>query len=112
MVATPVAVVDEYFARMQAGDVGVSELFHDDARLVGLGRIVEGRRAIDVFYTEAIHGARPAPRLVDDVLAAGSRVAVEIIIELDDAPPMHVMDLFVVEEGKIRSLTYFVADHP
>jgi hypothetical protein len=36
----PVAVVEAYFACMRAGDEGVADLFHEDARLVGLGTVV------------------------------------------------------------------------
>ena len=126
MPAEATAVVERYFACMRAGDVAVAELFHLDARLIGLGRIVDGRAAIAQFYAASIALARPQPRLLGPWLVAGERVAVELMVEIVNrdraaaelgvdvaaTPPMHVMDLFVVADGLIRSLTYFVADHP
>ncbi len=46
------------------------------------------------------------------MLVEGSRVAVELSIEVAHGPPVHVVDLFEFEDGKIKSLTYFVAEHP
>jgi hypothetical protein len=97
---------------MRRGDRAVADLFHDDARLVGLGTVVEGRPAIDEFYDASISAARPQPRVIGEWLVSGSRVAVELEIGLDGAPTIHVMDLFDVDGDRIRSLTYFVADHP
>ena len=105
-------IVEKYFACMRAGDAAVAELFHDDAQLIGLGTVVEGRPAIDAFYAASIAAARPEPRALGPWLIAGDRVAVELAIGLADAPTMHVMDLFVIDHGRIRSLTYFVAEHP
>ncbi len=126
MPAEATAVVERYFACMRAGDVGVADLFHLDARLIGLGRIVAGRAAIAQFYAASIALARPQPRLLGPWLVDGERVAVELMIEIVNSdraaaelgvdvpatPTMHVIDLFVVADGLIRSLTYFVADHP
>ena len=39
-------------------------------------------------------------------------MAAEIYIDLSNGSTIHVMDLFLVEDGKIRSLHYFVADEP
>lgn len=110
---TPLEVVERYFGCMQAGDLGVADLFHDDARLFGMGAIVEGRPAIDEFYAASIAASGPQPRLVGAPLVEGDRVAAEIAIDFNNGlAPMHVLDLFVVEQGRIRSLTYFVSDHP
>ena len=113
MIPTPLEVVEQYFAHMRAGDVAVVELFHDDARLVGLGTVVAGRPAIDEFYAASIAASGPQPRLLGTPMVEGDRVAVEIEIEFStEMPPMHVLDLFVVDHGRIRSLTYFISDHP
>jgi hypothetical protein len=109
---TPAEVVEEYFATMRAGDPRVAELFHDDARLVGLGAVIEGRPAIDQFYASSISAARPEPALLGPPLVQGDRVAVEISIALAYGGPMHVVDLFEVDGEKIRTLTYFVCEHP
>lgn len=37
-------------------------------------------------------------------------MAAEILIELAGGASVHAVDLFVVEEGRIRSLTYFIAN--
>ncbi len=108
----PVQVVQRYFACMEAGDPAVAEIFHDDARLIGLGTVVAGRPAIDEFYAASIASARPMPRSLGAWLVGDNRVAVELEIALDGAPPLHVVDLFVVDGERIRSLTYFLSDHP
>jgi hypothetical protein len=109
---TAADVVDDYFATMRAGDPRVAELFHDDARLVGLGAVIAGRPAIDEFYASSIAAARPVPELLGPPLVGGNRVAVEIRIALAYGGPLHVVDLFEVDDGKIRTLTYFVCEHP
>ena len=108
---TPTEVVEKYFECMRAGDLAVVEIFHDDARLIGLGTVVAGRDAIRDFYAASIAASRPHPRLVGPLLVEGGRVAAEIEISLSTSAAMHVMDLFEVDDGRIRSLTYFVADH-
>ena len=107
----PAATVVEYFARMRASDPSVAELFHDDARLVGLGKVTQGRRDIVAFYRRIIETAGPTPQIVGDPLVAGSRVAVEILIELAGGATVHVIDLFEVEAGRIRTLSYFLETH-
>jgi len=109
---TPVEVVERYFDCMRNGDAGVAELFHDDARLIGLGTVVSGRGAIAAFYGASIDASRPQPRQCGPLLVAGERVAAEIEISLASGDVLHVVDLFVVDGDRIRSLTYFVADHP
>lgn len=106
------SVVESYFAHMRAGDLGVVDLFHDDAVLLGLGRRTEGRNKIRAFYAESIATGGPQPRPGGALLSDGRRVAAEIYIDLAGGATLHVVDLFVVEEGRIRSLTYFVADEP
>jgi hypothetical protein len=107
----PTAIVLAYFERMRARDPSVVELFHEDARLVGLGKVTQGRPAIEAFYRHVIETAGPTPRIVGDPLAAGPRVAVEIVIELAGGASVHAIDLFVVEDGRIRSLSYFLETH-
>jgi len=104
-------VVDEYFSRMRAGDSSVVELFHDDATLVGLGTTRVGADAIREFYQGVIERAGPTPRSGGPFLANGNRVAAEIFIDLSDGQTIHAVDLFVVEDGRIRSLTYFLCAH-
>ena len=97
---------------MRNGDRTVADLFHLDAQLIGLGTIVTGRPAIAAFYGGAIDNAGPKPEPLGELLVDGGRVAAEVAIHLNDGVVMHVVDLFVVEAGLIRSLTYFVSDHP
>ncbi len=112
MTTEPSSVAAEYFTRIRARDISVAELFHTDATLVGLGQITSGRDAIREFYQGAIDGASPTPRSIGDLLSDGSRVAGEVMIDLADGQVIHAVDIFVVEEGLIRSLTYFLCDHP
>lgn len=106
---TPTAVASEYFERVRSRDLGMVDLFHDDAELIGLGTRRKGRAAILEFYTDIIARAGPTPRQVGAMLAADDRVAVEIRIELAGGGTAHAIDLFVVDAGRIRSLTYFIA---
>ena len=111
MAKSATEVVESYFDHMRRGDVGVAELFHEDAALIGLGGVKSGRSAIRAFYSESIQNAGPSPVLQGDLLVSGPRVAAEIEIALSDGSSVHALDLFVVEGGLIRSLTYFIADH-
>jgi hypothetical protein len=110
--AEATAVVERYFECMRAGNLAVVDLFAEDAILLGLGRRTEGRDAIRAFYTESIASGGPQPRSAGPLLSDGKRVAAEIYIDLANGPTMHVVDLFRIEEGRIRSLHYFVADEP
>lgn len=111
MATDPENVAAEYFSRMRAGDKSVVDLFHDDATLVGLGTTRTGKDAIRDFYQGVIERAGPTPRSVGPLLVNGSRVAAEIFIDLSDDVSIHAVDIFVVEEGRIRSLTYFLCAH-
>jgi len=108
----PASVVAEYFSRMRAGDVSVVELFDEDACLVGLGTKRSGRSAIREFYEGVIERAGPTPRSLGPLLAEGSRVAAEIGIDLAAGGTIHAVDVFEVEGGRIRSLTYFLCNQP
>ena len=104
------SIAREYFSRMRAGDHGVLDLFADDAVLLGLGKRTEGIDAIREFYSDAI-GAGPKPGEPVTLMVEGSRVVAEVYVELANQT-VHAIDLFEIEAGKIRSLTYFIADHP
>jgi len=107
----PAEVATEYFARMRAGDPAVVDLFHEDASLVGLGTTRTGKAAIRDFYEGVIERAGPTPRSAGPLLAHGTRVAAEVFIDLSDDVSIHAVDIFVVEEGRIRSLSYFLCAH-
>jgi hypothetical protein len=109
---TAAETADAYFACMRNGDPRVADLFHEDAQLIGLGTIVSGRPAIATFYAESIRNASPAPRAAAPLAVEGNRVLAEVFIDLANGITMHVVDLFEVDDGLIRSLTYFVSDHP
>lgn len=108
---TPTEVAAEYFRRVRSRDPRLVDLFHDDARLVGLGTIVEGREAIAAFYAEATARGGPSPTLKGPIVADGGRVYGEIVIDLSDGTQIHAVDRFDVEDGHIRALTYFIADY-
>jgi hypothetical protein len=107
----PASVVTDYFSRARAGDVSIVDLFHDDATLIGLGKTTTGRDAIREFYNGVIERAGPSPTLGGPLLTQGNRVAAEIIIKLSGGAVVHAVDLFEVEDGRIRSLTYFICSH-
>jgi hypothetical protein len=104
-------VVEEYFRRVRARDPHLTALFADDARLVGLGTVTTGRAAIDAFYAEISATASPVPTPLGALLVDGARVAAEIEISVAGGDPVHVIDLFEVHEGRITTLTYFLAHH-
>ncbi len=108
-IQTPSAIAHEYFARMRARDLSVVDLFHEDAELIGLGTRRQGRTAILEFYSGVIERAGPNPRQLGAMLVDDDRVGVEILIELAGGATVHALDLFLVEDGLIRSLTYFIA---
>jgi hypothetical protein len=110
--ADPKAIVEQYFTCMRAGDLGMLDLFREDAVIQGLGFRKQGRDEISDFYRGIIADARPSPRPVGPLLWSGERVVAEIRIELADGRIVHALDVFVVREGRIRSLTYFTADYP
>jgi hypothetical protein len=94
---------------MRARDLSVVDLFHENAELIGLGTRRCGRPAIREFYSGVIERAGPSPRTLGPFLADGDRVAAEILIELPGGSTVHAVDLFTIEKGFIRSLTYFIA---
>jgi len=108
----PEQVVEAYFSRMREHDLEVVDLFHDDAVLLGLGMRVSGREAIETFYSNAIEAGGPQPRAAGPLMTDGRRVAAEIYIDLSNGATLHVVDVFHVEDGRIRLLNYFVADEP
>lgn len=108
----PEQVVEAYFSRMREHDLEVVDLFHEDAVLLGLGMCVSGRAAIAAFYATAIEGGGPQPRSAGPLMTDGQRVAAEIYIDLSNGATLHVVDVFHVEDGRIRLLNYFVADEP
>jgi hypothetical protein len=111
MGSDPASVASEYFSRMRAADESVVELFHDDATLVGLGTTRTGKDAIREFYQGVIRRAGPTPRSAGPLLVNGPRVAAEVHIDLSKDVSVHAVDIFVVENGRIRSLTYFLCAH-
>lgn len=108
----PESIANEYFSRMRKGDIGVLELFHDDAVIQGLGMRTSGKDAIREFYTNAIASGGPQPSEPVTMLSDETKAIAEVNIALRDGGGVHAIDLFVVEEGRIRSLTYFIAEHP
>ncbi len=111
MSSTAETIVRRYFDRIRQRSPDVADLFHEDATLVGLGDRKSGRQAIREFYAGVIENAGPTPTVVGELLSSQDRVAAEIEIALSDGSTVHVVDLFVVDDGLIRSLTYFVAEH-
>ncbi len=112
MTTEPTAVVQEYFSRVRAGDRAVAELFAEHATIRGLGMSISGRSNIHAFYDETMDEKRPDPEQLHPLMVDGSRVIAELRIAVADGPPVHVLDLFEVEQGQILGLTYFMASYP
>ncbi len=109
---TPEKVAREYFSRVRARDLGVVDLFSEDAVLLGLGARVHGRAAIREFYSKSISDAGPTPSEPIALFSEAGRVFAEVYIQLNDGTKIHAIDVFEVEAGLIRSLLYFIADYP
>ncbi len=105
-------VVRSYFHRVRNGDRRVVELFNENATIQGLGMRLEGRDRIRDFYEGILESARPQPTPVGGLLADGDRVMAEIEITLGDGGTVRAVDVFEIDGGEIRSLTYFTADIP
>jgi hypothetical protein len=84
MAREAVAVVRDYFNRMRGRDLGVVDLFHENASLVGLGGVRSGKAAIHEFYEDSIQAVSPTPTLIGELLVSGPRVAAEIDISLSE----------------------------
>lgn len=108
----PKELVESYFLHMREADLNVVNLFHEDAELLGLGMRITGREAIKAFYTRAIEVGGPQPSLAGPLITDGSRVVAEIHIDLTGGSSLHVVDIFHIEDGRIRLLNYFTADEP
>lgn len=106
-----IRVVEKYFECVLARDIGIVDVFHDDARLIGLGGEKVGKDAIRAFYTDVIERAGPTPQRVGGLMTSENRVGAEIQITLTGGAVIHAFDVFEVEEGRIRTLTYFLASH-
>ena len=112
MASDPKAVAERYFSCMKAGDLAVLDLFGDEATLQGLGMRRQGRAEIEAFYSGVIAGARPSPSPAGPMLCEGNRAIAEVVIELGNGTRIPAIDVFVVEDGRIQSLTYYIADIP
>jgi hypothetical protein len=74
-------------------------------------KILDALGNLGDFYRGVIERAGPTPRSAGPLLADGTRVAAEVFIDLSDDVSIHAVDIFVVEEGRIRSLSYFLCAH-
>ncbi|MCP4006120.1 MAG: nuclear transport factor 2 family protein [bacterium] len=108
----PEQVAEAYFSRMREQDIGVVELFHEDAVLLGLGMRVSGHEAIRKFYSTAIKGGGPSPRMAGPLVSDGQRVFAEVFIDLSIGSTVHAVDVFHIEDDRIRMLNYFISDEP
>jgi len=106
----PRNIAREYFHRVGTGSDTIADLFTDDAELVGLGMTVRGVQAIRDFYAGVVANAGPSPEIVGPLLAEGSRVAAEILVRVEGAAPVPVVDMFETDGERITRLTYYVAD--
>ena len=94
------------FARVGNGDLGVVDLFAEDAVILfGNGGRVEGRDAIRAFYERAIDEIRPRPS-VEAVLELPP-----LYVAIVDVPGAevhhHALDLFEVDDAGIRRLEIY-----
>ena len=108
----PESIAREYFSRVRRGDLSVVDLFHDDAELLGLGARTRGKDSIREFYAKSIAEGGPQPSEPVTLLADATKALAEVTIELRDGSTIHAIDLFKIEEDRIRELTYFIAEHP
>ncbi len=112
--ATPDAVIELYFSAMRRGPDGLDALvalFHDDAEYTepfdGKTRTHRGKAAIEEMLNASMAQRPPSLQLhLHQVNTAGNRADVQWSCESPAFPaPIHGRDHYVVEDGKIRSLT-------
>ena len=96
-------VVRELFDRVHASDLSVVELFHEDAVRYGHdGRIQRGRAEIADFYASIFPSSHPQPEI--EYLVHEPFVGALLTLPENEQGLRHVIDLFEVEDGAIRSL--------
>ena len=105
------AVIDAYFARLNADDWDAfAELWTDDAELRAVGfRPCVGKEAVLAYYPAVLAHYRSHRDAVGRVVAAGDTVTVEIHFTGDTAEGHPVefdaVDVFDLRDGKIARLS-------
>ena len=101
---SPEQLVRQVFERVHASDPSIVELFHEDAVRHGQdGRSQHGRAAIGAFYQSLFPTSPPYPE-IDQVFIQLPYVGVLLRLPENEAGLRHVIDLFEVEDGAIRTL--------
>jgi hypothetical protein len=99
-------LVREVFARVRAGDLGVADLFREDAVLHYGDIRAEGRDAIRRFYGRTVDALQPQP-VVDAILESPPWYVA--LVDLPTAGPhMRALDLFELDGGCIRSIEIYI----
>ena len=99
-------LVREVFARVRAGDLGVADLFSEDAVLLYGDVRAEGRDAIRRFYGRTIDVIQPRPT-VETILESPPRYVA--LVDLPTAVShMRALDLFELDGGRVRSIEIYV----
>lgn len=98
--------VREVFARVRAGDLGVAELYAEDAVLIsGAGVRSVGRDGVRAFYQQAMAGMRPKPEVEAVLESPPLYVAVVNVATTEGS--RRAVDLFHLDGGEIQSLEIF-----
>ena len=98
--------VREVFARVGKGDLGVVDLFAEDAVILfGSGGRVEGRDAIRAFYQRAIDDIGPQPTV--EALFEAPPLYVVLVDVPGTAVHHRALDLFELDDRGIRRLEIY-----
>jgi hypothetical protein len=99
-------VVREVFARVRAGDLGVADLFREDA-VLHYGEVrAEGRDAIRRFYGRTVDALHPQPDVETILESLPWYVA---LVDLPTAGPyLRALDLFELDGGSVRSIEIYI----
>jgi SnoaL-like domain len=99
----PEELVREVFARVQARDIGVADLYAPDATVTTPDTTYEGRADIATFYRSVFRAGGVQPQVID-VYLNPPLVVVVLRTEAPHDVVYHVADVFEVEGDSIRSM--------
>jgi hypothetical protein len=98
--------IREVFARVCNGDLGVADLYAEDAVVIfGDGAEARGRDHIRSFYQHAIDGIRPKPEV--EALLEAPPLYVAVVNVPTTEGSRRAVDVFRIEDGEIQSLEIY-----
>jgi ketosteroid isomerase-like protein len=106
-------VVREYFKRIFEVDPAVYDLYAKDAVFVmHTGEIIEGRDEIrEHIETRFAHSPHIKPPTIEELLSSGSAAVAVLEATFEDGV-FRAVDVFEIEDGRIKRLSIYRQDVP